>query len=73
MILFAMGSVQWFSTPSKSFSVLRKALGFLRRAVSILEETHGDEAFWRDPSGCRHQALRQRQEQVPMFKVPSSP
>lgn len=41
-----MGSAHWFSTPSKSFSVLREALGFLRRAVSVLKETHGDEAFW---------------------------
>ena len=36
----------YFSTYEKPPQVVREALDLVRRAVAVLQETHGEEALW---------------------------
>lgn len=46
VVLYAMGKLVHFSATQKRPEVVGEALKFLRRAVTVLEETHGDEAVF---------------------------
>ncbi|POS77959.1 hypothetical protein DHEL01_v203645 [Diaporthe helianthi] len=46
IVLYAMGTVTYFSTPDPSTASLREALGFLRQAIDVLTVTHGKQALW---------------------------
>lgn len=46
VVLFAMGTVKYFSHPDRQPEFVKEALGLLRRAVAVLKQTHGEEAFW---------------------------
>lgn len=48
IVLFAKGVVTYFRAPNTipNAEVVKDALKFFRRAVSVLEKTHGREAIW---------------------------
>ncbi|KAG6354302.1 hypothetical protein INS49_004907 [Diaporthe citri] len=48
IVLFAKGAVTYFRPPNTipSAEVIKEALKFFRRAVTVLEQTHGHEAIW---------------------------